>query len=80
MVKILLPKFKNYDTIKLFFLGGIRIGKEEIKAKMAEYIDDTIEYAAACIELSLLAAEEAKLAILEAASAEQEYEEKYGEE
>ena len=38
------------------------------------------EYASACIELSILAAEEAKLAKLEAIKAEEEYNEKYGEE
>ena len=50
------------------------------KAQMEAYIDDVIEYAAACVELSMLAAEEADLAILEAIAAEQEYEELYGEE
>ena len=50
------------------------------KASFEKYIDDTIEYAAACIELSILAAEEAKLATPEAIAAEQEYNEKYGSE
>ena len=38
------------------------------------------EYASACAELSILAAEEAKLAALEAVAAEKEYDEKYGNE
>lgn len=50
------------------------------KAKMEEYIADVAEYAEACITLSVLAAEEAKLATLEAIAAEAEYEEKYGNE
>ena len=52
---------------------------EHDKALMEEYIDETIEYAAACVELSLLAAEEAQLAVLEAVATEEEYEELYGE-
>ena len=48
------------------------------KAKMEAYIDETMDYAAACVELSMLAASEAKLAVLEALAAEQELEEKYG--
>lgn len=50
------------------------------KASLEAYIADVTEYASACVELSILAAEEAKLAALEAVSAEQEYEEKYGNE
>ena len=50
------------------------------KASLEKYIEDTTEYASACIELSLLAAEEAKLAVLEAAAAQKEYDEKYGNE
>ena len=42
--------------------------------KYEKNIDETIEYASACIELSILAASEAKLAALEAVAAEQEYE------
>lgn len=48
------------------------------QAKLAAYIDEEIEYADSCIALSLLAAEEAKLAYLEAVEAQKEYEEKYG--
>ena len=67
---------------------NIDVAKEELaekkaahdKASLEKYIEDTTEYAAACIELSLLAAEEAKLAILEAAAAQKEYDEKYGNE
>ena len=50
------------------------------KASLEKYIEDTTEYASACIELSLLAAEEAKLAVLEATAAQKEYDEKYGNE
>ena len=50
------------------------------KYKMEEYINDTVEYAEACVELSILAAEEAKLATLEAIEASKEYEDKYGNE
>lgn len=50
------------------------------KEKLAKYIDDELEYASSCIELSLLAAEESKLAFLEAAEAQKEYDEKYGKE
>ena len=49
------------------------------KAQMEDYIVDTVEYAEACVELSILAAEEAQLATLEAIAAQGEYEEKYGE-
>ena len=48
------------------------------KASLEKYIEESIEYASACAQLSMLAAEEAKLAALEAISAEEEYEEKYG--
>lgn len=48
------------------------------KAKFEEYIQDMTEYATACAELSILAAEEAKLATLETLAAQKEYEEKYG--
>lgn len=48
------------------------------KAKFEEYIENMAEYAAACAELSILAAEEAKLATLETIAAQKEYEEKYG--
>ena len=50
------------------------------KYKMEEYINDTVEYTEACVELSILAAEEAKLATLEAIEASKEYEDKYGNE
>lgn len=53
--------------------------EEHDKTKLAEYIEDMVEYASACVELSLLAAEEAKLATLEAAGAQAEYDELYGE-
>ena len=50
------------------------------KASLEAYIEEITDYASACAELSMLAAEEAKLAALEAVAAQQEYEEKYGEE
>ena len=67
---------------------NIDVAKEELAAKrevhdkaaLESYIEDTTEYASACVELSLLAAEEAKLAVLEAAAAQKEYDEKYGNE
>lgn len=66
---------------------NIDVAKEEIankkeakdKESLESYIEDITEYASACVELSLLAAEEARLAVLEAMEAEKEYEEKYGE-
>ena len=49
------------------------------KEKLSNYIDNELEYAGDCIALSLLAAEEAKLAFLEAVEAQREYDEKYKE-
>ena len=65
---------------------NIDVAKKELEAKkeahdrasMEAYIEDVTEYAAACAELSILAVEEARLAALEAASAQKEYDEKYG--
>lgn len=48
------------------------------KEKLSRYIDDQLEYAEESIALALLAAEEAKVAFLEAVEAQQEYDEKYG--
>ena len=48
------------------------------KEKLEKYIDDMIEYSEACIILSSLAIQEAKLAKLEAIEAQKEYNEKYG--
>lgn len=67
---------------------NIEVAKEELqtkkdahdKASLEKYIEEVTEYASACTELSLLAAEEAKLATLEAISAQHEYDEKYGNE
>ena len=67
---------------------NIDVAKEELskrkeahdKASLEEYIKDVTEYASACAELSILAAEEAKLAALETVAAEKEYDEKYGNE
>lgn len=67
---------------------NIEVAKEELaakkeaydKASLEAYIEEVTDYAAACTQLSILAAEEAKLAALEAVSAQKEYEEKYGEE
>lgn len=65
---------------------NIEVAKEELaakkeahdKASLEAYIDEITDYAQACAELSILAAEEAKIASLEAISAEKEYNEKYG--
>ena len=67
---------------------NIDVAKEELaakkeahdKASLENYIEDVTEYASACIELSILAAEEAKHATLEAIEVQQEYDEKYGNE
>lgn len=67
---------------------NIDIAKKEFAAKKAahdkasleNYVEEVTEYASACVELSILAAEEAKLAALEAVSAQKEYDEKYGNE
>ena len=66
---------------------NLEVAKEEIeqrketydKERFEKYIDDKAKYAEACAELSNLAAEEAKLALLEVEKSRQEYEEKYGE-
>lgn len=65
---------------------NFKVAKENIqerkeardKEKLSKYIDNQIEYAEQSIALALLAAEEAKLAFLEAVEAGQEYAEKYG--
>ena len=67
---------------------NIDVAKENLEAKkaardkeqMKSYLNDIIEYASACMELSVLAAEEAKLATLEAMAAQEEYDEKFGKE
>lgn len=48
------------------------------REKLEKYIEDMLEYAEGCINISELAAEEAKLAKLEAVKAQKEYDEKYG--
>lgn len=48
------------------------------KEKLEKYIEETIEYAEACVLLSEIAIKEANLARLEAAKAQEEYNEKYG--
>lgn len=50
------------------------------KEKLAKYIDNQLEYAEQSVALAMLAADEAKLAFLEAVDAQKEYDEKYGEE
>ena len=50
------------------------------KEKLSKYIDDQLEYAEQAILLALLAADEAKVAFLEATAAQAEYNEKYGKE
>ncbi len=61
---------KSFD-IKKNILDISNLQREKINSK------GMIDYADACVELSLLAAEEAQLAILEAISATAEYEEKF---
>ena len=48
------------------------------KEKLSKYIDDELEYAESSLQLAFLAAQEAKLAFLEAVAAQEEYDEKYG--
>lgn len=48
------------------------------KEKLSKYIDDELEYADQSIALAFLAVEEAKVAFLNAVEAQQEYDEKYG--
>ncbi len=67
---------------------NFKVAKENIqerkeardKEKLSKYVDDELEYAEQSVALALLAAEEAKLAFLEAVDAQREYDEKYGEE
>lgn len=67
---------------------NFKVAKENIqerkeahdKEKLSKYIDNELEYAEESIKLALLAAQEAKVAFLEAVQAQQEYDEKYGEE
>lgn len=76
------------DEMTIEAKGNLNAAKEELaarkeahdKASLEKYIDDVTEYASACVELSILASQEAKLAALEVVKAEQEYEEKYGNE
>ena len=71
----------NFDVAKEEFEKELAEAKENYdKAKYEEYITNMAEYAAACAELSNIAAEEAKLATLETILAKKEYEEKYGSE
>ncbi len=66
---------------------NFKVAKENIqerkeahdKDKLSKYIDNQLEYAEQSVTLALLAAEEAKVAFLEAVEAQQEYDEKYGE-
>lgn len=48
------------------------------KEKLSKYIDDELEHADQSIALAFLAVEEAKVAFLNAVEAQQEYDEKYG--
>ena len=65
---------------------NFKVAKENIqerkeaydKEKLSKYIDNELEYAEQCVTLALLAAEEAKVAFLEAVDAQKEYDEKYG--
>ncbi len=66
---------------------NFKVAKENIenkmearnKEKLSKYIDSQLEYAEQSVAFALLAANEAKLAFLEALEAQQEYNEKYGE-
>lgn len=49
------------------------------KAKLEKYIDSRLDYAKDSITLAVMAAQEAKVAFLEAVEAQAEYEELYGE-
>lgn len=49
------------------------------KAKLEKYIDSRLDYAKDSIALAVMAAQEAKVAFLEAVEAQTEYEELYGE-
>ena len=49
------------------------------KAKLEKYIDSRLDYAKDSIALAVMAAQEAKVAFLEAIEAQSEYEELYGE-
>ena len=68
------------------FQAGIDAAKQKIadkkeaidKHRLEKYIDDTIDYSASCLNVALVAAEEAKLAALEAIAAQMDYIEKYG--
>lgn len=60
---------------------NIEIKKEEkSKEKIEKYIDSKIDYAEDALALSLLAAQEAKIAFLEAVKAQADYDELYGKE
>lgn len=67
---------------------NIDVAKEELaakkeafdKASLEAYIEEVTDYASACVDLSILAAGEAKLAALEAVRAKEEYDQKYGNE
>ena len=48
------------------------------KEKLSKYIDDELKYADQSIALAFLAVEDAKVAFLNAVEAQQEYDEKYG--
>ena len=86
-IKILTEKAKGKASAELLKAQmNMDVAKEKIeaqkqafdKAQMEEYICDVIDYAEACVEISILAAEEAQLATLEAIAASVEYDEKYG--
>ncbi len=70
-MKILLILYKKEENVSK---------KLTYSEKLSRYIDNQLEYAEQSVALALLAAEEAKLAFLEAAEAQKEYDEKYREE
>ena len=67
-------------TDKVIFAGmeAKDVLDEKMKEKLSKYIDDVLEYADHSIALAFLAVEEAKVAFLNAVEAQQEYDEKYG--
>ena len=86
-IRILAEKAKGKASSELLKAQmNIDVAKEKVQAKkeaydkaqMEDYICDVIDYAEVCVALSILAAEEAQLATLEAIEASAEYDEKYG--
>ena len=86
--KLLSEKTKNKISSEILKIQmNLESAKTEIaskkdlhdKEKFEKYIEDIIEYSNVCVNISMLAAEEAKLAKLEAIKAQIEYDKKYKE-